>query len=779
MSTQLGARPRWVASRLWVIVGVFGLLWATLHGLGVLDASGSLTKVLGAVIAVVATVIGMRLWRPTPVWPWRTVLAALGLFAVELGLKLVLDSGGGEGSIIPDLLALPAYILLAVGVAGVAGVGRGERDDVDAVLDAVITALTVLSVVWVFVVVPFLDRGGSSTTFEILLVAYPVGSLVVFAMGARLMFGKGRRTAPAMLLCLLAIFALLVGDVAYAITDGGIFEVPSSLQNVPYFLALVGYAVAVLHPTMAQIGVRRPSDEMAPTRTRLLAVALALCVSNVVLFIGVGWGDAVNRVALGVITTLLVAAAVLRMTRALREHAASQTRLAYQATHDALTGMPNRTFLAEQLQRLLIGQQATDGAVSFLHVNIDRFGLVNDTMGHSVGDELLKAVSRRLLENVRGSDVVGRIGGDEFGIAVPGLADEDRAHDFGERARLLFHTPFRVDGTEVMVTASVGVAHQAARVGDAGLLLRDADTAVSNAKALGGDHAILCDDSMRQAVAGRLHLERELRHALERGELSLHYQPKVELGEERAVGVEALLRWTHPEMGMVRPDTFIPIAEDTGMIVEIGAWALDRACADVARLRDEYSITSLRVSVNVSARQLRSDSLVDTAARALVEHRVPASALCIELTESVLMENLDAVSTQLKMLRAHGTQVSIDDFGTGYSSLAYLSSLPVDELKIDRTFVQVLDDDPHAVDVIGAVVTLANALNIRTVAEGTETRDEVDRLKALGCDEAQGFFFARPVPFEELAATLTRIGLAVRPALRAVPERPLSARTIA
>ena len=245
------------------------------------------------------------------------------------------------------------------------------------------------------------------------------------------------------------------------------------------------------------------------------------------------------------------------------------------------------------------------------------------------------------------------------------------------------------------------------------------------------------------------------------------------------MGVEALLRWNHPQMGMVGPDKFIPIAEDTGMIVDIGAWVLDKACSDMARLRDEFSITSLRVSVNVSARQLRSDSLVDTVARALVEHRVPASALCIELTETVLVDNLDTVSTQLKMLRAHGTQVSIDDFGTGYSSLAYLSSLPVDELKIDRAFVEVLDEDPHALDVIGAVVTLARALNLRTVVEGTETRDEVDRMKALGCDEAQGYFFSRPVPFEELPAALTRIGLSVRPTLRAVPDRQVGTRTIA
>jgi diguanylate cyclase (GGDEF)-like protein len=774
MLKRPGALNRSGSSRLWMGVAAFGVLWAILQGFGLLGPLGNLTMLIGALLAVGSTFYGIRRYKPVPVWPWRTILIALGLFAFDLGLRVALAGDnpavGAERSIIPDLFALPAYVVLAIGVAGLAGVGRGDRDDLDAVLDACIAALSMLAILWVFVIVPFLAKGGASLTAEIQLVAYPVGSVFVFAMGARLMFGKGRSTPPAMLFCLLSVFALLVGDGTYALSDSGVLSVPDNVLNVPYFLCLVAVAVATLHPTMAQVTQRRTSDEMAPTRGRLVFVALALLVSNVVLFIGVSWSEGVDRIALGVITTLLVFVAVIRMSRALREHAESQSRLAYQASHDALTGMPNRSLLTERLQRACIEEQARNGAVSLLHINIDRFGLVNDTMGHTVGDELLQAVSRRLTESVRAKDVVGRIGGDEFGVVVAGLDSEEQAFDFGERARLLFRAPFIIDGAGVPVTVSVGVAHHSANGGDAETIMRDADTALNHAKSLGGDHAILFDDSMRERVAERLHIERELRSALDRGQLSLHYQPKIRLSDERVVGLEALLRWNHPEMGMVRPDRFIPIAEDTGMIVEIGAWVIDQACSDLVRLRDELSVTDLRVSVNVSARQMRSESLVDTVARSLVEHQVPPSSLCLELTESILMENLDSVSTQLKMLRVYGTQVSIDDFGTGYSSLAYLSSLPVDELKIDRAFVKVLDEDPHAPDVIGAVVNLAKALDIRTVAEGTETRDQVDRLKSLGCEEAQGFFFAKPVSMEDLPGELTRLGISVRPTLRAVPQ---------
>jgi len=496
----------------------------------------------------------------------------------------------------------------------------------------------------------------------------------------------------------------------------------------------------------------------------------------VLLLAKMGSTTSTDRLALGVISVLLVSVGVWRTSRALRQHAESQARLAYEATHDALTGLPNRGYIGEVVDRAMVAQADIGGSVTVLHIDIDRFKLVNDSMGHGVGDHLLLAVAERLRDRVRASDVVGRLGGDEFSVVILGLADEESALDFGERTRLMFKQAFTVGDTEITVTASVGVAFTAEGTSGAEELIRDADTAVNHAKSSGGDIVVLFDTSMRERVAERLHLERELRNALARDELLLHFQPKLRISDHKVVGLEALLRWEHPELGTVRPDKFIAIAEDTGMIVEIGAWVIDQACAELARLRSSFrSANDVCMSVNVSARQLRSDTLIDTIAHSLLRHGVPPQALCLELTESILMENLDAVSGQLDAIRSCGTRISIDDFGTGYSSLAYLSRLSVDELKIDRTFVKALGEDRNASSLIQAVVFIASSLEITTVAEGVETEAQAQQVADLGCTEVQGFLFARPVPSEELDAKLVELGMAPATHLRAVPEVARSA----
>jgi diguanylate cyclase (GGDEF)-like protein len=589
-------------------------------------------------------------------------------------------------------------------------------------------------------------------------------------MGARAAFTRGRRTPVAMWGMLAAIFFLLVGDTLYAAVDTDLWSVPVHVMDVPYVLALLSYAAAVLHPSVRQFGVSRPSDDVEAGPGRLLLVAVALFLPIIVLFVGIDSTSRGDRIALGVIAILLVGVAVFRMWRALRQHAESQTRLAYEATHDTLTGLPNRSFIAEHITRSLYDQVGDAGSMSLLHVDIDRFKLVNDTMGHSTGDELLIDVADRLSQRVRPGDLVGRLGGDEFVIVIAGLADEDSALDFGERTRLMFKQPFVVRGADITVTASVGIARQTTRDCITEELIRDADTAVNHAKSRGGDDVVIFDTSMRERVAERLHLERELRNALARDELLLHFQPKLRLSDRKVVGLEALLRWQHPELGTVRPDKFIAIAEDTGMIVEIGAWVIDQACAELARLREAFRGTSeICMSVNVSARQLRSDTLMDTIAQALLRHRVPPEALCLELTESILMENLDLVSGQLDAIRECGTRISIDDFGTGYSSLAYLSKLSVDELKIDRAFVKELGEDHSAASLIQAVVFIATSLGITTVAEGVETPAQAELVADLGCTEVQGFLFARPLPPGELDVKLAELGLSPANHLWAVP----------
>jgi diguanylate cyclase len=762
------------APRLAIIaVLAIGGIWLLLHGLGVVDSEGSVTFSVGALTAVVCTVYGFRRWQPKPRWPWFALGGMFVLFLLANVLRLSFGTLGNLGpsrSLLPDMLAIPGYILAIIGLAGLAGVRLRNADDVDAILDGVIAALGVLMLAWVYLVTPVLARQQVGAAVQVTFAIYPVLSAFVLAMGARAAFSRGRETPLAMWGILIAMSFLLLGDVAYAAVDTDLWNIPLHVMDVPYVAALVIFSAAALHPSIRRLGVSRPSDDVEAGPGRLLSVAVALFLPIIVLLIGLDSTSTSDKFALGAIAVLLVSVGVFRMWRALRQHAQSQARLAYEATHDTLTGLPNRSFIAEHITRSLHDQVDRAGSMTLLHVDIDRFKLVNDSMGHGVGDDLLVAVADRLSQRVRPGDLVGRLGGDEFVIVVAGLTDEAGALDFGERTRLMFKQPFSVRDTEIGVTASVGIAHQPARSGVAEELIRDADTAVNHAKARGGDDVVIFDTSMRERVAERLHLERELRTALARDELFLHFQPKLRLSDHKVVGLEALLRWEHPELGTVRPDKFIAIAEDTGMIVEIGAWVIDRACAELARLRESFrGANEICMSVNVSARQLRSDTLMDTIAQALLRHRVPPEALCLELTESILMENLELVSGQLDAIRECGTRISIDDFGTGYSSLAYLSKLSVDELKIDRSFVKELGEDKSAASLVQAVVFIATSLGITTVAEGVETPGQAELVTSLGCTEVQGFLFARPLPPGELDTKLVELGLSPANHLRAVP----------
>jgi len=336
------------------------------------------------------------------------------------------------------------------------------------------------------------------------------------------------------------------------------------------------------------------------------------------------------------------------------------------------------------------------------------------------------------------------------------------AIEIGDGIRRSFATPFRVRDAEVTVSASVGVTVQApaADGASAETMFRDADTAMYQAKSAGGDAVALFDSSVRVRIAERVKLERELRYALERQQFEVHYQPVVRANDGRVCGMEALLRWTHPWLGVVRPDRFIPIAEDSGLIVDVGAWVLDQACGEAARLRSLFPTSEqLYVAVNLSARQLRDDRLVDQVAQVLADHDLPPHALCLELTESLLMENVERTAALLTSLRACGVRISIDDFGTGYSSLAYLKQLPVDEVKIDRSFVTDLAAGGADTSLISAVVAIASSFGMSTVAEGVEEPDQAERLIELGCQKAQGYLFSRAVPALELPSVITRLGL--------------------
>jgi diguanylate cyclase (GGDEF)-like protein/PAS domain S-box-containing protein len=433
-----------------------------------------------------------------------------------------------------------------------------------------------------------------------------------------------------------------------------------------------------------------------------------------------------------------------------RVRAEDETR--HRALHDPLTGLPNRVLFRDRLEHALAQGARRPSTVAVLFLDLDNFKSVNDTLGHGAGDELLRALTPRLQSVLRPADTLARLGGDEFAVLCEDLT-EAGAVTVAERLAAVLREPIPAGGGEHHITASVGIAVADSSAADPDGLLRDADAAMYRAKERGRARYELFDERLREQTVERLHIENGLRGAVQRGELRLVYQPLVSLEDGSLRGLEALLRWETPDRGLVMPDDFIPAAEQSGLIVPIGAWVLQEACRQAERWRRARSGDPLRVSVNVSAVQLAQPDFARVVERALLEAGATPELLCLELTETVLMEAGDAAVDVLHELRALGVQVVLDDFGTGYSALNYLEHIPLDGLKVDRTFAAGLaENGPHSSAIYGAVVAMASALSLPVVAEGVETAEQVSRLQALGCDVAQGFYFARPVPPEEIDA---------------------------
>jgi diguanylate cyclase len=722
--------------------------------LGLGGLGGSLFVLLG-VTAAASTTRALRRYRPGLRWPWIASCAAMVLWVLGGAAREVTGSLGdltSDRALLPDLLTAPGYLLFALGIWGIARARRhGIAGEVDAVLDGMLAALGGLVAAWVYLIEPALVQEHSPLRVRLVLAAYPLLSILVTGLVARLAFSPSARRTPAFGFLVVACTLLLVGDVLYMLAESGAVALPRAIVDLPYALAFLGYSTAVLHPSMRSLSLRVEAREAAPRRGRMATIAVALAVPVLVTLAPVPHG-ADTQVTGGLVLLLAVLAGV-RVYRALRSHARAEVRLARQATHDALTGLPNRILVREHIEAAL---SSSDPRLALVFLDVDRFKLVNDTYGHSVGDELLVAVGERLRGVVRPSDVVARIGGDEFVVVLHHL-DERTAIEAAERLRSAFEAPFVVRGELVHTTASFGVAiadgiHETG----AEALIANADTAMYWAKDSGRDGVSAFDRAMRDQVAARLTIENALRDAVERDQLRLHYQPVVDLDGRRVSGVEALLRWEHPSLGLVSPVTFIPIAEDSGAIVPIGAWVIEEACRQLAAWRRDGM--DLDVAVNVSARQLRDPGLVPTIRRCLETEDLPASALVVELTESALIDDPGKASEVLQEVRALGVRVSIDDFGTGYSSLGYLRQFPVDCVKIDRSFVEHVDDAGSAdVPLVSAILAMSGALELRTVAEGIERDEQVAVLRQLGCRWGQGYLFSKPTTADLLPAAVAAI----------------------
>ena len=425
----------------------------------------------------------------------------------------------------------------------------------------------------------------------------------------------------------------------------------------------------------------------------------------------------------------------------------AEARLQHTAFHDGLTGLPNRARLHEHLRHSIDLARADHGrqfAVMFL--DFDRFKLINDSLGHAVGDEFLIQVARRLQNSVRPGDIVARLGGDEFVVLVAKVGDEAMVTALADRLQITLAKPFAIAGTEVNTSASIGITFSRFGYTTPDEVLRDADTAMYRAKANGKARYALFDVALHTEVAHRLQLEGELRQALAEGALEVHYQPLFDLASGALTGFEALARWEHPQQGTITPAVFVPIAEETGLVVPLTDFVLQQACRELRQWQElDPSFAGLVMQINLSGNDLSHPALVQRVMQALVENRLQPQSLTLELTENILAQRLEAARDKLDALRHLGIGLAVDDFGTGYSSLSHLANLPVDSLKIDRSFVARIGDASRGVDVLRAIVMLGRSLGKSVVAEGIENERQLDELKAMGCDCGQGFHLARPM----------------------------------
>jgi diguanylate cyclase (GGDEF)-like protein/PAS domain S-box-containing protein len=447
-----------------------------------------------------------------------------------------------------------------------------------------------------------------------------------------------------------------------------------------------------------------------------------------------------------------------------KEQAERIERLAY---HDVLTGLPNRAMLMDRLAQALAHAQRRQHQLAVVFIDLDRFKLVNDSLGHAAGDALLQEVARRLRSALREEDTVARVGGDEFQVVLDEIGGATDAAHVAEKLMQVLGEPFTVEGQELHVTASLGLSLYPRDAARGDLLLKYADTALYEAKGEGRNAYRFFSPEMNAQAHGRLRMENDLRRAIERGELELHYQPQLDLASGAVCAVEALLRWNHGRKGLVLPNAFIPLAEETGLIVPVGEWVLEEACRQAAQWQRE-GIGPLRVAVNISARQLLRPGLDRAVRQALAASGLPPPCLELELTESSVMHDPVHAQGVLHALRELGVLLSIDDFGTGYSSLAYLKRLPLDRLKIDRSFIGGIPQDGDDAAIVETIIVMTHKLGLRVIAEGVETPEQRAQLLRQGCDEVQGFLWAKPVPAAELPALVR----ALQAAAQALPLGP-------
>ncbi len=730
------ARPCWIAAS-----GFTALI-----GLHATGRFGDATYTLTIVVALIVGLAGLVRNRPPALWPWVLLVCTGVVWGVASSLSSYDDFGDLSRSrdLTVDVVAMPGYLLFGLAFLGLLRERRPNRD-ITLALDGIVLAFGAALAVNHTLLTPTLALDDTWLPARLVVAAYPACALVLFGIAVQLVFVGGR--SPAFGLLLVGVFALTVGDVVWAFGEIGRLDFAPHVADAPFLIVPSAISLAMMHPSVGNV-VRPADDVRIRSTSRSLVVSSALIVPPVLLVLPGRVTPMTVLLSIG-----LCATSALRVAHAMSRDDRSRAELVYRAAHDDLTDLPTRSLLIDEIDRVL---HTSDGPLSLLFIDLDHFKNVNDLMGHQAGDELLVQVSERLVATVRSRDLVARISGDEFVVLAEGL-DEAAGVGLADRIRRALGEPFPLTGGEVLCTASIGVS--TARAGDdvsPATLIREADTAMYESKSSRNETTVF-DQTMQDRSTRRLEIERMLRHQTEAPDLTTWFQPIVDTERGCVAGFEALLRWE--ALGAeISPAEFIPIAEDSGMIVAIGAFVLDEACRQAAWWRSNIeNAEDLYVSVNVSARQIASSDIVDTVASCLQRHGLAPSALWLEITESVMTEDTAVTAAAMTGLRMLGVRLALDDFGTGYSSLSGLQYLPVSRLKIDRQFVGGLGSDNSNDKLVRCITAVAASFDLDVVAEGVETREQLAALRDLGCTQIQGFLFSRPVPADEVPSVHARL----------------------
>jgi diguanylate cyclase (GGDEF)-like protein len=731
--------------------------------------SGPVYNLIGG-SSIAALLLGARWNSPERRLPWLLFALGQALFVIgdilTYNYRRLFDATLPSPSI-ADPVHLAFYPLLIAGLVLLVRQRNHARDRAG-LIDAFIITVALASLSWVYLMEPYAENASLSLLTKLTSIAYPVMDVLILAVVARAAAASHRREA-AFTLLFFGTVALLLTDAihGYRLLHGGYATGGILDAGRAGFYALLG--AAALHPSVRLSPQPAPAPDGRLTRARLALLSCASLTALLVIVVREALGEPLDIYVLVAASGIMFALVIARMVGIVhRNEDASrreaelraelfQTELEHTAFHDGLTGLPNRALFHNRVEHALAGRRRDRLPVAVLFLDLDDFKNVNDSLGHAAGDEVLREVARRLQDCMRPVDTTARLGGDEFAILLHDAESELHSIEIAQRAISALELAVPLNGREITIAVSIGIAFSyqgMVSAHDAEELLRNADAAMYMAKESGKGGYRVFQPEMHAKALARLELKTDLQRALDAGEFTLRYQPIMDLARGDIGGMEALMRWEHPVRGTVSPADFVPLLEDTGLIVPAGHHILLEACRWAAHMQRECPRTPpLSMAVNVSAFQLQRPEFVDEVRHALTETDIPSSSLTLELTESVMMQDMELSLLRLAALRALGVRLAIDDFGTGYSSLTYVRKFPVDILKIDRSFLA--DPNPEVAELTAAIAQLARIFKLQAVAEGIEDAEQLQRVRAMRCDYGQGFYFAKPLLGEEILAMVS------------------------